>query len=481
MTSTRLPVAIIGAGPVGLAAAAHLQARGEPFLVLEAGDSAGATVRQWAHVRMFSPWKFAIDRQAERLLAATGWQRPADDAFPTGGDLNQGYLRPLSKHPALAPWIRYGWRVTGVTRQGYDRMKTPGRTRAPFAIRAATPEGEVEVLARAVIDASGTWDRPNPIGASGVPAVGERAGADRIAQGIPDVWGSDRSRYAGKRVAVVGSGHSAFNVLLDLVRLIEVTPTTAVTWVIRKRDLRQLFGGGEKDQLAERGKLGERVRALVDRGQIAIETGFSVDRIERRDDGLVLWSGSRSVGPVDEVIATTGFRPDLSILTELRLNLDPITEAPSALAPLIDPNVHSCGTVPPHGADQLKHDEADFYLVGMKSYGRAPTFLLLTGYEQVRSVVAALVGDTEAATRVELVLPETGVCSSDGADACCGATPAEQPAVAATAASECCGGPAPAEADACCADDAAAKDAGQSGCGCGTAPREPELIGLRRK
>jgi hypothetical protein len=137
--------------------------------------------------------------------------------------------------------------------------------------------------------------------------------------------------------------------------------------------------------------------------------------------------------PVDEVIAATGFRPDWSILSEVRLDLDPAVESPRALAPLIDPNLHSCGTVPPHGAEELKQPDANLFVIGMKSYGRAPTFLMLTGYEQARSVVSAIAGDWEGARRVELVLPETGVCSTDGIDiggACCGSTAAEPVPVA---------------------------------------------------
>ena len=53
----------------------------------------------------------------------------------------------------------------------------------------------------------------------------------------------------------------------------------------------------------------------------------------------------------DVVVPCTGFRPDLAILRELRLNLDPAVEAPTELGPLIDPEFHSCGTVPPHGAE----------------------------------------------------------------------------------------------------------------------------------
>jgi hypothetical protein len=149
----------------------------------------------------------------------------------------------------------------------------------------------------------------------------------------------------------------------------------------------------------------------VTTGQLEVVEGFALSALTRTPDGIVASDGTRTLSPVDEIVASTGFRPDLDMLREVRLDLDAIVESPRTLAPLIDPNVHSCGTVPPHGAEELRHPETDFYVVGMKSYGRAPTFLLRTGYEQVRSVVAALVGDWESARRVDLVLPETGVCS----------------------------------------------------------------------
>ncbi len=161
---------------------------------------------------------------------------------------------------------------------------------------------------------------------------------------------------------------------------------------------------------------------------------------------------------VDRIVASTGLRPDLAPLRELRVALDPALECTPALAPLIDPNLHSCGTVRPHGAKILSHPEKDFYIAGMKSYGRAPTFLLATGHEQVRSIAAALVGDMEAADRIELNLPQTGVCST--------AVREKSEAEDAAASSGCCGGPAPAEVDACCVADVEAKVEGKSGCGC---------------
>jgi thioredoxin reductase len=426
---TNLPVAVIGAGPVGLAAAAHLLARGETPLVLEAGDAVGSSIREWSHVRFFSPWKYTVDAASVALLAPTGWTMPDPEGAPTGGDIVTRYLEPLAALPQIAPHIRLGARVTAIARRGHDKMKTPGRQEAPFVLRIQCPDGgEEQLLAKAIIDASGTWRLPNPLGADGLPAFGEAAAAEQIFYGIPDVLDSQRARYAGKRVLVVGSGHSAFNALLDLANLATEEPGTEITWAVRRTQVGQLFGGEQNDALPERGRLGARTRELIDSGAVHF-TSLRVASVRPADTGLaVLGEDGETIGPFDEIVCATGFRPDLSLTRELRLDLDSAVEAPSGLAPLIDPNVHSCGSVPPHGAEQLRHPETDFYTVGVKSYGRAPTFLLLTGYEQVRSVVAAIAGDWESARKVELVLPETGVCSTNTTDAtsasCCGTTPA---------------------------------------------------------
>jgi thioredoxin reductase len=431
MNVSSLPVVIIGGGPVGLAAAAHTLARGLTPLVLEAGARVGAGIRRWGHVRMFSPWKFNVDAASGELLSRHGWTMPPGDEYPTGDDLVNRYLEPLAATPELSPHVRLKTRVIAVAKDSRDRMKSAGRDEAAFVVRVQTDRGEEDVFARAVIDASGTIERPGALGASGLPAIGERSAAQFIRYGIPDVLGAERERYAGRRVLVAGSGHSALNALLDLARLAEDVPGTRIVWVIRRPTLGQLLGGDRPDQLEERGKLGKRVGALLDDGRLELVTGFRIDRIAPTPAGVVVSAGDRSLDPVDEVIAATGFRPDWSILSEVRLDLDPAVESPWALAPLIDPNVHSCGTVPPHGAEELKQPEANLFIVGMKSYGRAPTFLMLTGYEQARSVVSAIAGDWEAARRVELVLPETGVCSTDidALSPCCGTAAPEPVAV----------------------------------------------------
>ncbi|GAA2341628.1 NAD(P)-binding domain-containing protein [Saccharopolyspora halophila] len=430
------PVVVVGAGPVGLAAAAHALERGLDPLVIEAGSEAGASVREWGHVRLFSRWAELIDPAAARLLAERGWREPEPDAYPTGADWAEQYLSPLAA--ALGERVRFGARVVGVARRGRDRVIDAGREAEPLTAHVETATGQERITARAVIDASGTWASPNPLGGDGLPADGERAARDRISYQAPDL--SDpraRSRYAGKRIAVVGSGHSALTALVGFAELAEQEPGTEVVWVLRREVGDHVFGGGEADQLPARGALGLRAERAVEAGHVRTLAGFRTATAQAdADDRLVLESfeGTKSV-PVDEVVALTGFRPELSWLSEIRLELDPVLQAPVRLAPLIDPNVHSCGTVYPHGAAELAHPEDGVFLVGMKSYGRAPTFLAMTGYEQVRSVTAAIAGDAEAAERVELHLPETGVCGGAGLfdepaaeqdGGCCGAPGAER-------------------------------------------------------
>jgi hypothetical protein len=449
-------VAIIGAGSVGLAAAAHVLERGMTPIVLEAGPEAGHAVRQWQHVQLFSPWEYNVDQAAQRLLAGTGWDSPDPRAYPTGGELIDRYLEPLATKTALRDVLRMSSRVTAISRVGFDKAKTKGREQAPFEIRYQNGSGPEVLRADAVIDASGTWFSPNPAGRNGLPAIGEPEHSGRIAYGMQDVLGAERARYAGKTVAVLGAGHSAVGTLIDLAHLADQIPGAQPIWLLRGADPTKAFGGGRNDKLAARGELGAAFAALVSAGKVRVEADFGVTHISQSEGRLRIAAGSccgaRSV-VADELIVSTGFRPDMSFLSELRLRLDPAIEAPVALAPLIDPNEHSCGTVRPHGARELAHDEPGFYLAGMKSYGRAPTFLMMTGYEQVRSIAADIAGDKKAAARVELVLPETGVCTRGGVES-------------AAAAFGCCGGPAKEDASACCADDEEAKKAGASGCGC---------------
>lgn len=509
------PVAVIGAGPVGLAAAARLIERGLTPLILEAGTTVGAHLSDYGHVRLFSPWRYNIDAAMAELLKPTGWQAPPDEALPLAREIVEQVLQPFAALPQVAQSLHLGVRVESISREGFDKVKTAGREAAAFVIRGQRDGRAIEWRARAVIDASGTWSTPNPVGANGLPAIGEQALADHIFYGIPDVLGAHRRRYAGRRTLVVGAGHSAANALLGLAELARTAPGTRMAWAVRTPTLARVFGGGAADALPARGQLGADLRRLREQGGLEFFSGLRITVIQREEGALTIEGTNGQGQPVrvagiDEIVCATGQRPDLRLAAELRLKLDPWLESTEALGPLIDPNLHSCGTVRPHGHRELSHPEPGFYTVGVKSYGRAPTFLMATGFEQVRSVVAAIDNDMTAADRVELDLPETGVCSTAGSateglqDAsCCGnsapaeekaplaastggcgtsscgtstksAAPVEAAAVATTAvatakASGCCGGPAKADATACCALDEAKKAEGEKGCGCSDA------------
>ncbi|WP_136042650.1 MULTISPECIES: FAD-dependent oxidoreductase [unclassified Microbacterium] len=418
---SELPVVVIGAGPQGLAAAAHLVERDENVIVVERGDGAAAAVADWGHVRLFSAWPELTDAAARRLLEPTEWNAPAS-GYPTAAEWVSEYLAPLAD--ALGERIRYATTVTGVARQGRDKVVDGGRKSQPFVVHTVDAYGdEGRLLARAVVDASGTWDLPNPAGADGFPALGEAAASDRISYRIP----ADVSELAGSHVVVVGAGHSATHAVLRLSELARRAPGTRVTWLLRRGSAANVFGGGIGDELPERAALGSRARKVIDEGVVELVTGFRVAEFRNGDDGLaVVAEDGREVAAVAHVFALTGFRPDTGMLRELRIDLDPALEAVAGIASEIDPNIHSCGSVGATGARELAQPEPGFFIVGAKSYGRAPTFLALTGYEQVRSVAAHLVGDHEAAGRNELSLPDTGVCGGAGgfddtAGSCCAA------------------------------------------------------------
>lgn len=461
----RLPVAVIGAGPVGLAAAARLIARGLQPLVLEAGEEVGANLLDYAHVRLFSPWRYNVDAAMADMLQASGWQAPPPDALPLAGDVVDQVLKPFAALPQIAAALQLDTRVVSVSREGFDKVKTQGREQAPFVIRAVHQGRPVSYRAHAVIDASGTWRSPNPLGADGLQAVGESGLADAICYGIPDVLGRHRSRYAGRRTLVVGAGHSAANTLLALAELAQQAPDTRLVWAVRSPTLTRVFGGGDNDALPARGQLGSSLKTLRDRGGLQFISGLRISELVRDAAGITVHGvdaeGQRlTVSGIDQIVCATGQRPDLGLTSELRLKLDPWLESTAALGPLIDPNVHSCGTVRPHGHRELAHPEPGFYTLGVKSYGRAPTFLMATGFEQARSVVAAIAGDIAAADRVELDLPETGVCGVGVAPAaavagCCGGAALPAAATAVRPAKGCgtatCGATPVARKAVCCA------------------------------
>jgi len=409
-----LPTVIIGAGPIGLAAAAHLVEQNQSFILLEAGNEVAHNIRTWGHVTLFSPWRYNINKAAKALLNETDWQEPNLEALPTGHELIDLYLKPLAELAQIKPFIQLNSKVVGVSRELNDKMKSKNRLNQSFKIYVEKGDDISIIEAKAVIDATGTWGNPNPANSTGVWLQTEKVLADNIEYGIPDIK-MNTARYANKKIAVIGGGHSAINTLLSLAKLQEGNPSTKLVWIMRKKSVEEVYGGEEKDVLKARGALGIRIHELVVAGKVEVVTPFYISMVKKGEKINIVGSlnGEQTVlTGFDELIVNAGSRPDFSINNELRLSIDNVTESLQALAPLIDPNVHSCGTVRAHGEEILRQPEEGFYIVGAKSYGRAPTFLLATGYEQVRSITAYLAGDVEASQRVELELPETGVCSS---------------------------------------------------------------------
>jgi hypothetical protein len=487
----RHDVVVIGAGPVGLAAAAHLVSRGIEVTVLEAGSTIAASIEDWAHLKLFSPWRFNIDKAAVQLLSGTGWLRPDPDAIPTGRELIDQYLKPLADHPLLAPRIATGVTVKAIGRAGSDKIRGgTGPGTEGFSLLVEKSGTEELIRAGAVIDATGTWKTPNPLGANGVPAVGEHALSGRIRYGLPDILGRERDRYIGRRTAVVGSGLSAATELVALAELAKANTATEIVWVIRAALRANLFGGGENDELPARGQLGTNLSELHRTGRLVLIDRFRTTQIEEEGGKIWLTGQTRAdrfgrVGPLDEVICATGQRPDLTLTRELRVETDSRLESVLALAPLVDPNLHYCGSVKPHGYPELRAaNEPGFFTIGAKSYGRAPSFLMATGYEQARSIAAALAGDMTAALQVELALPKTGICSTD-LPGCCATESGDKattatgggccgPTVAAATTASCCG-PAPTEPVAAgCCGPAPAEPA--SACGCGPATMSDNIV-----
>lgn len=419
MTIRDYLVAIIGAGPVGLAAAAHLVSRKIPFIIFESGVSVGTNLQDWGHVQTFSSWKYNMDQAAKRLLEETGWQCPSEDSLPTGEEIVRDYLHPLSAHIKIQPFLHLSARVISITRRSINKMETQNRDQFPFLLRVNVKGSIQEYLTSTVIDVSGTWQNPNPISTDGVFTQGELERAAHIQYRIPDITGTEAYRYAGKRVAVVGSGHSAFHSLQSLVKLKAQYPKTDIIWIMK----------------GNQGSLNKRILPKKIACTIGSKKSRGMDPVLRKvGSGVIeLYSSFRTIGldgadtltihglrgneiqridRLDEVIVNTGSRPDFAMHREIHVETDAVLECTTGLTELIYPSVHTCGTVPVHGEAELRQPEPNFYIVGSKSFGRASNFLMAIGYEQVKSVVRGIDSDLKANYNVEYACG-TNVCSPE--------------------------------------------------------------------
>ena len=396
-------IAVIGAGPVGLDAVLAALDRGFDVTVFEAGPTVAHNVRSWGHVRLFSPWSMDVSPRMRRRLEAAGHDVPDDnEACPTGDELVARVLEPVAALPDVADALRLETRVLGVGRQGMlkdDAIGAAERGEPPFRLVVEGPDGAERVeTADVVLDCSGSYGHPNRLGDAGVPAPGERALEERIVRTIPDVE-AEGDEWAGRTTLLVGAGHSAWTAARDLAGLAEERPGTEVLWAVRG------YGPGPgydaDDPLPARAELATRAAALARGASDAVELRprVVVDALEAEGDRVRVTlrspDGSRDDVVVDRVLSLTGYVGDASLYRQLQVHECYATSGPMKLsASLLAAGSADCLTQESHGVETLRSPEPDFYILGMKSYGRNNTFLLRQGWQQVEEVFEALEAET---------------------------------------------------------------------------------------
>ena len=398
--TARNTLAIIGAGPVGLEAAAAALDHGFDVHVFERGE-VGAHPLAWGHVRMFTPWRMNLGPHSTARLNAAGWTAPEAKAFPTGLELAERYLQPLARLPELKDRIHTHAQVVHASRKGAlkgDSVGKSERREHPFRLLVRDAGGRESFLhAFALIDASGVYGQPNWAGDGGIPARSELYLAPQLSYHLEDVLGLSRARYAGKRTLVIGAGASAATTVTGLAKLAAEVPGTSVVWAMRASPA-ALDPGLADDPLPERRALNAAARALAHGSDAsvtviggAVVEGFEFNSATHRYRVALHIGEQARVEEVDQVIVNTGFGPDNALYRELQVHECYATRAPMKLAAaLLGAAAGDCLTTPAFGADVLVNPEPDFFILGHKSYGRSPHFLLETGYQQADDVVSHL-------------------------------------------------------------------------------------------
>jgi thioredoxin reductase len=393
-------LAIVGAGPIGLEAAVTALDAGFDVHVFERGEP-GAHPLAWGHVRMFTPWRLNVGPVSRAHLERSGWIPPQPEAFPTGRELAERYLQPLAGLPELQSRVHLHAQVVHISRQGLlkgDEVGIAARSERPFRLMVRDQGGRESFLhAFSVIDASGVYGQPNWAGDGGIPARSELYLAPQLSYHPDDVLGLGRERYAGKQVMVIGAGTSAATTVISLAQLAHGATGTQVVWVTRRAG-EALFPPITDDPLSERHALYARARTLAGGEEPGVThiggahvEGFEFNAATHRYRVTLMIDEQRRVEEVDRVIVNNGFGPDDSLYRELQVHESYASRGPMRLSTaLSEAGTGDCMTTPGFGADVLENPEPNFFILGHKSYGRNPDFLLQTGYRQVADVVAAL-------------------------------------------------------------------------------------------
>lgn len=399
-SSPQYPVAILGAGPVGIETALAAVDAGLRFVLYEAGDEPASHVAEWGHVSLFTPWSLSVSPRLRRHLSNAGAEPPSDETCPTGDEFRRIALLPAAALPSIADHLRLGTRVVHVGRQGLlksDEIGTGKRLERAFRVLSVDAEGREHVdLARAVIDCTGTWSHPNRVGDGGIPAPGERALGPRLVQRIPNL-SAEEGQWAGRRILLVGAGHSAQTAARDLAQFASRHPNTRIDWAIRSPQ--PTFGAVDNDALPARAALTSYSAGLATgtSSAISVHTGVVVESFA--DEGpavrvtLRRWDGDVESLLVDRVLALTGAVGDDRIYRQLQVHECYATSGPMTLAAaLLGSSGGDCLNQASPGIDSLRSPEPGFFILGVKSYGRNNSFLLRAGWDQADAVVRELVG-----------------------------------------------------------------------------------------
>lgn len=412
-------IAIIGAGPIGLEAALLARRSGFDVTVIEKGRVA-ESVLDWGHVRLFTPFGMNSSEQGRGAVAKAfgGDSLPRDDELLTGREFAERYLISLSRVPELAGCIREQCEVLSISRQRFGKTDGIGqRVRAadPFQLMLSHTQNvgsdEFMTTADVVLDCSGTYPHHNWIGAGGQRCPFESALLDdddyRIAPITPD-------RFANQTTLVIGAGYSAATAIIELHELAKKHLQTKTIWLTRP----SLDGSRREvpipriphDPLPERDRIAQRANELARNGEPSVvwcrdaqvigiarptESDFRIT-IARRLSETTPGQGSDAPQQfelnVNRIIANVGYRPDRSLYEELHIHECYATQGPIKLAAkLLGETSPDCLAQTNHGGDVLKNPEPNFFILGSKSYGRNSNFLLRTGIEQVREVMALIV------------------------------------------------------------------------------------------
>jgi len=436
VTTSNKRVAIVGGGPVGLEAAIYGVCAGFDVHLYERGRIA-ENIRQWGYIRLFTDWRRNHSPLAARLLRERNIELAPDDARLSGDEMAEYVLR-LTALPMLRGRVHPQTEVAAISREACLKSDFPDSERRadyPFRLLLRGIGGEKLAHADAVLDAGGVYATPNWLGSGGAPCVGEEPLQRRIIYHLPDVENRDRALFANRHTLLVGSGHSAASTLLAICALRSEFPQTRVSWIVRRAVPHHglPYTIDPNDETKHRQELHQNANGSTSFEEVDFRPRTVVEKIEYtgakfrvllstriapRGSTLPAGEAESWETSCDTIVGHTGFRAETSLWRELQVPVHPVTGGVAPLSEALLEQNRRVGVGLSTGyahkeetestpASQKNKDaridnpelmrlpEPDFYVVGIKSYGRDAGFLLQNGFRQIRDVYKLISGDAQ--------------------------------------------------------------------------------------